>query len=58
MAELLHRHRIEGRSMSAIMVEAFPAAHRLDADIAILKLDVGPNLRAAAKAEGIGFHAL
>jgi hypothetical protein len=40
------------------MVEALAAAHLLEADIAVSKLDVGPNLRAAAKADGIGFHAL
>ena len=58
MAELQQHHRNEGRNLSALMVEALAAAHLLEADIAVSKLDVGPNLRAAAKADGIGFHAL
>jgi hypothetical protein len=58
MAELQNRHRSEGRAMSAVMVEALAAAHRLEAAIAVSKHDIGPNLRAAAKADGIGFHAL
>ena len=58
MAELQHRHRNEGRGMSAAMVEALAAAHWLDAGIAVSKHDVGPNLRSAAQADGIAFHAL
>lgn len=58
MAELQHRHRAEGRSMSAAMVEALAAAHRLGADIAVSAHDVGPSLRAAAEADGITFHTL
>lgn len=58
MAELQHRHRSEGRGMSAAMVEALAAAHWLSAGIAVSKHDVGPNLRSAAKADGIAFHTL
>jgi hypothetical protein len=58
MAELQLRHRTEGRGLSAAMVEALAAAHRLDAGIAVSKHDVGPNLRSAATADGIAFHAL
>ncbi len=58
MAELQHRHRHEGRGMSAAMVEALAAAHQLHAGIAVSQHDVGPNLRASAKADGITFHAL
>jgi hypothetical protein len=58
MAELQHRHRTEGHVLSAAMVEALAAAHRLDAGIAVSKHDVGPNLRSAARADGIAFHAL
>ncbi len=58
MAELQHRHRSAGRAMSAAMVEALAAAHSFGADIAVSKHDVGPNLRAAARADGIPFHAL
>lgn len=58
MAELQHRHRSQGRGLSAAMVEALAAAHRLHAGIAVSKHDIGPNLRASAKADGIDFHAL
>jgi hypothetical protein len=58
MAELQHRHRDAGRAMSAAMVEALAAAHRLDAGIAVSRHDIGPNLRAAARADGIAFYAL
>jgi hypothetical protein len=58
MAELQHRHRDAGRAMSTAMVEALAAAHRLDAGIAVSKHDIGPNLRAAAKADGIAFYAV
>ncbi len=58
MAELQHRHRDEGRPMSAAMLEALAAAHRLDAAIAVSKDDIGPNLRAAAEVDGIAFSAL
>jgi hypothetical protein len=58
MAELQHRHREAGRAMSAAMAEALAAARRLDAGIAVSKHDVGANLRAAAGAEGVSFHAL
>jgi predicted nucleic acid-binding protein len=58
MAELQHRHRSQGRGMSAAMVEALAAAHRLNAGIAVSTHDIGPNLRDSAMAEGIAFHAL
>ena len=58
MAELQHRHRAKGRAMSAAMVEALAAAHTLGAGIAVSKHDVGPNLRSAAKADGVLFRAL
>jgi len=58
MALLQTRHRSEGRSLSAAMVEALAAAHRLGRAIAVSRLDVGPNLRAAAEADGVAFHAL
>jgi hypothetical protein len=58
MALLQRHHRIEGRRMSAAMVEALAAAHRLNAGIAVSTSDVGPNLRDSAIADGIAFHAL
>lgn len=58
MAELQTRHRAQGRALSAAMVEALAAAHRLGASIAVSSHDVGPNLRAAALADGIAFHVL
>ena len=58
MAQLQHRHRGEGRPLSAAMVEALAAAHALDAAIAVSERDVGPNLQAAAAHDGITFHIL
>jgi len=58
MALLQHRHRSQGRGMSAAMVEALAAAHRLGASIAVSTRDVGPNLRDSVIADGIAFHAL
>lgn len=58
MAEIHHRHRAAGRAMSAAMVEALAAAQRLIAGIAVSRHDIGSNLRAAARAEGVAFHAL
>jgi hypothetical protein len=58
MAGLQRRHRSQGRGMSAAMVEALAAAQRLHAGIAVSKLDIGPHLRASAKADGVAFHAL
>lgn len=58
MAMLQHRHRSQGRRMSAAMVEALAAAHRLGAGIAVSTTDVGPNLRDSAIADGIAFHTL
>ena len=56
MAHLQTRHRQEGRPLSAAMVEALAAAHRLGQEIAVSHNDVGPNLRAAAEADGVTFH--
>ena len=58
MAMLQHRHRSQGRGMSAAMVEALAAAHRLGAGIAVSKSDIGLNLRDSAIADGVAFHAL
>src|SRR5206468_3452226 len=58
MALLQARHRSEGRSLSAAMVEALAAAHRLGQALAVSRNDVGPNLRAAAEADGMAFHIL
>ncbi len=58
MAQLQHRHRGEGRQLSAAMVEALAAAHALDAAIAVSREDVGPNLKAAAEHDGVAFHIL
>ncbi len=58
MALLQTRHRASGRRLSAAMVEALAAAHRLGWGIAVSRNDVGPNLRAAAEADGVAFHAL
>jgi hypothetical protein len=58
MAELQNRHREVGRAMSAAMVEALAAAHQLGAGIVVSKHDIGSNLRAAARADGVPFHAL
>ena len=58
MAMLQQRHRDAGRAMSAAMFEALASAHHLDAGIAVSKHDIGPNLRAAAEADGIAFLAL
>lgn len=58
MADLQRRHRASGRNLSAAMVEALAAAHRLGAAIAVSAHDVGPNLRAAADADHIDFHVM
>jgi len=58
MAQLQHRHRVEGRQLSAAMVEALAAAHALGAAIAVSERDVGPNLRAAAEYDRVTFHVL
>ncbi|HUP68553.1 MAG TPA: hypothetical protein VM142_01935 [Acidimicrobiales bacterium] len=58
MALLQTRHRAGGRSLSAAMVEALAAAHRLGQAIAVSHNDVGPNLQAAAEADGVAFHVL
>lgn len=53
MAVLQTRHRAAGRPLSAVMVEALAAAHRLGGGIAVSRNDVGPNLRAAAEADEV-----
>jgi hypothetical protein len=58
MAQLQRRHREEGRPLSAAMVEALAAAHRLGASLAVSRQDVGPNLKASAERDGIPFHVL
>ena len=58
MGQLQARHRGEGRNLSAAMVEALAAAHELGAALAVSQHDVGPNLRAAAEADGVSFHIL
>lgn len=58
MALLQTRHRSEGRSLSAAMVEALAAAHRLGQAIAVSHNDVGPNFRADAEADAVAFHIL
>jgi hypothetical protein len=39
-------------------VEALAAAHRLGQALAVSQSDVGPNLRAAAVADGVAFYVL
>lgn len=56
MALLQARHRSEGRSLSAVMAEALAAAHGLGRAIAVSRHDIGPNLQAAAEADGVAFH--
>lgn len=58
MALLQHRHRRDGRPLSAAMAEALAAAHALGADIGVSRDDVGRNLKAAAKADRISFHVI
>ena len=58
MALLQARHRAARRSLSTAMVEALAAAHLLGQAIAVSQNDVGPNLRAAAEADGVAFHIL
>ncbi len=40
------------------MVEALAGAHHLRGAIAVSSGDVGPNLKAAAEADGMSFHIL
>lgn len=58
MAELQARHRPSGRHLSTAMAEALAAAHHFAGGIAVSGADVGPNLRAAAAADGVPFHML
>jgi hypothetical protein len=56
MALLQHRHRVDGRPLSAAMAEALTAAQALGAAIAVSRDDVGPNLKAAAEHDKVVFH--
>lgn len=56
MALLQHRHRDEGRPLSAAMAEVLAAAQALNAAIAVSSHDVGPNLKAAAEHDQVTFH--
>ncbi|MGH3600683.1 MAG: hypothetical protein ACRDQH_10455 [Pseudonocardiaceae bacterium] len=58
MALLQHRHRSEGRPLSAAMAEALAAAQTLGGEIAVSSQDVGPNLKAAAEHDGVPFNIL
>ena len=58
MAQLQARHRAAGRNLSSAMVEALATAHDRGGALAVSRLDVGPNLHAAAEADGIPFHIL
>jgi hypothetical protein len=58
MALLQHRHRNEGRPLSAAMTEALAAARTLGGAIAVSSHDVGPNLKAAAEHDDVTFHIL
>lgn len=58
MALLQHRHRSEGRQLSAAMAEALAAAQTLGGEIAVSSQDVGPNLKAAAEYDGVRFTIL
>jgi hypothetical protein len=40
------------------MAEVLAAAHRLGEAIAVSRHDAGPNLRAAAGADGVAYHIL
>ena len=58
MAQIQHRHRVEGRLLSAAMAEALAAAQALGAGIAVSRNDVGPGLKAAAEHDRVTFHIL
>ena len=58
MALLQHRHRSEGRPLSAVMAEALAAAQTLGGAIAVSGRDVGPNLKAAAEHDRVPFTIL
>lgn len=58
MALLQHRHRSEGRPLSAAMAEALAAAQTLGGAIAVSSQDVGPNLKAAAEHDHVAFNIL
>jgi hypothetical protein len=58
MAGVQHRHRQNGRPLSAAMAEALAAAQVLNAAIAVSSRDVGPNLKAAAEHDRIPFKIL
>jgi predicted nucleic acid-binding protein len=58
MALLQHRHRNQGRPLSAAMAEALAAAHALSGAMAVSSHDVGPNLKSAAEHDLVTFHIL
>ena len=58
VAALQRKHRDYGRNLSAAMLEALGAAHHLTAAIVVSKHDIGPNLQAAAEADGVRFLVL
>lgn len=58
MALLQHRHRRDGRPLSAVMAEALAAAHALHGTICVSNRDVGPNLKAAAESDRVPFNIL
>lgn len=58
MALLQHRHRSEGRPLSAAMAEALAAAQALGGAIAVSSQDVGPNLKAAAEHDHVPFNVV
>jgi hypothetical protein len=58
MALLQHRHRSQGRPLSAAMAEALAAAQTLGGAIAVSSQDVGPNLKAAAEHDRVPFNIM
>lgn len=58
MAVLQHRHRSQGRPLSAAMAEALAAAQTFGGAIAVSSRDVGPNLKAAAEHDRVPFAIL
>lgn len=58
MALLQHRHRSEGRPLSAAMAEALAAAQALGGAIAVSSQSVGPNLKAAPEQDRVPFTIL
>ncbi len=58
MALLQHRHRSEGRPLSAAMAEALATAQAVGGAIAVSGMDVDPNLKAAAEHDRVPFNIL